>query len=96
MTKYLQRTTKFVIFLLKLIRYSTLNTYPVSSATISKHNLSPQTGHVTVEDQSNQKGVTLTTYYKYFKTGGGYLLTIFVFAFFFAVEVETMSREHMT
>ena len=51
---------------------------------------------MTVEDQSNQKGVSLTTYYKYFKTGGGYLLTIFVFIFFFAVEVGTMSCEDMT
>ena len=50
---------------------------------------------MTVEDQSNQKGVSLTTYYKYFKTGGGYLLTIFVFTFFFAVEVGTMTCEHV-
>ena len=54
---------------------------------------------MTVEDQSSHKGVSLTTYYKYFKTGGGYLLTIFVFTFFFVVEVETMYNmtcEHLT
>ena len=71
--------------------------YELSSYNNTIH--APQTEHVTVEDQSSHKGVSLTTYYKYFKTGGGYLLTIFVFTFFFAVEVETMydmTCEHMT
>ena len=33
-------------------------------------------------------GVSFSTYYQYFKTGGGYLFTLFVFVFLFAVEVS--------
>ena len=40
------------------------------------------------EEERAHGSVSFSTYYQYFKTGGGYLFTLFVFVFFFAVEVS--------